>query len=111
MPKEGKFSVSLSDLGKLELCALYDGEGQILGGQPVFRDRLLEMTVSSEEQLFMLSDVLASGALEIDGKFVPVRQTLTPIARLAQADEEILDRLTAFVNDCAIEALPFFEND
>lgn len=82
-----------------------------MGGQPVFRDRLLEMTVSSEEQLIILSDVLASGAMEIDGKFVPVRQTLTPIAPLAQADEEILDRLTAFVNDCAIEALPLFEND
>lgn len=111
MSKERKFSVSLSNLDKLDLCALYDGEGQIWGGQPVFRDRLLEMTVSSEEQLFTLSDVLASGSLEIDGKLVPVRQTLTPIARLAQADEEILDRLTGFVNDCAIEALPFFEND
>lgn len=110
MARYSSFSVSLEDLDELDLCALYGGSGPIWFDQPVVRERLREATANSEKETFTLMDALTSGALEIDDKIIPVRQTLTPIARLAQADVEILHRLTGFVNDCAIEALPFFEN-
>lgn len=114
MSKNLRYAVSVLDLDRLNLCPVYmtvakpwcDGEPQT-----AIRERLLRLTGGSEAKVFTLKQVLSSGALEFDSRVLPVRHTLTALARLAQSDEELRGRLTGFINDCAIAALPSFEKD
>lgn len=114
MSENLRYAVSILDLDRLNLCPVYSPVSKpwrIGDSQTAIRERLLRLTDGSETTAITLKQILSSGALEFDSRILPVRQTLTAAARLAQSDDEVRNRLTGFINDCAITALPSFEKD
>ncbi|ANC50583.1 hypothetical protein CP97_14894 (plasmid) [Aurantiacibacter atlanticus] len=97
MSKASKFSLSIADLDKLDMCVLYKDE---------IRPVLLELTGGSTKKRLTMRD--ASSSLK---EPISVRQLLVPIARVAQTDAVVKDRLTGFINDCATRALLSFEGE
>lgn len=89
------FERSIQDLDKLDLCQVYDKE---------IRPALLQMTNGSTSKRFALNDAISS----VKGG-QRIRQWLTPVARIAQDDPRVQERLTGFINDCATKALSSFE--
>ncbi|MEP3156892.1 MAG: putative immunity protein [Nitratireductor sp.] len=91
------FTRSIEELDDLDLCGFYDED---------IRPVLLEMTGGSTSKRFAFSEILSSAPNP-----QKIRQWLTPVARIAQDDPRVHERLTGFINDCAIKALPRFEED
>lgn len=90
------FTRSIEELDELDLCNFYDED---------IRPVLFEMTGGSSSKRFSFGEAfkLAPGRQK-------VREWLTPVARIAQDDPQVQERLTGFINDCAIRALPSFED-
>ncbi|MAM39934.1 MAG: hypothetical protein CL949_15880 [Erythrobacter sp.] len=97
MSKASNFSLSIADLDNLDMCVLYKDE---------IRPVLLELTGGSTKKRITMRD--ASSSLS---EPISVRQLLVPIARVAQTDAVVKDRLTGFINDCATRALLSFEEE
>lgn len=95
MAARPKLSLSIAQLDSLDLCEYY---------QEDIRSVLLEATAGSTKKRLTMRDALSS--LE---NIQSVRQLLVPVARIAQTDVVVRERLTGFINDCAIKALPNFE--
>ena len=95
MAARPKFSLSISKLDSLGLCEYYRED---------IRPVLLEATAGSTKKRLTMRDALSS--LQNPQS---VRQLLVPVARIAQGDTSVRERLTGFINDCAIKALPSFE--
>ena len=97
MAEASNFSLSIADLDNLDLCVLYKDQ---------IRPALLELTGGSTKKRLTMRD--ASSSLKNP---ISVRQLLVPIARVAQTDSVVKDRLTGFINDCATRALRSFEEE
>lgn len=97
MTVKPKFSLSIEDLDKLDMCVLYQDE---------IRPVLLEFTGAASKKRLTMRD-----AVSLLKAPISVRQLLVPVARVAQSDAVVKDRLTGFINDCATRALLSFEED
>lgn len=95
MPTKQKFSLSIAKLDSLDLCDYYQSD---------IRPALLEAFGGSTKKRFKMRDALPSIQHPLN-----VRQLLVPVARVAQADTDVRERLTGFINDCATKALESFE--
>lgn len=89
-------SLSIDNLDRFDLCDYYKTEA---------RPALLDAAGGSTKKRFTMRDALSS--LQDPQN---VRQLLVPIARVAQKEIAVRERLTGFINDCATKALPSFED-
>lgn len=88
-----KRTLSIEELDGFDCCEKYDEiRSQIIAHCP---------DLTQQHSLQSL--------LKIGVKLSDIRDLLYPIARVAQADGEVQNLLTAFINDCQIRSLPAFE--